>query len=807
MIGFLNRHIRLRDRILAGYLLAAIVTLALVYLASQAFRGTVDDFNQFVSFGQQSRRDLLVASSLSEIQRQALIYTYVGHQSAADELGEIRLQLAAEIDRILRQEQPEIRSIAEIMRYRLQHYHDAFLLVREQREQQRKLINADFRNLATEAEQSVKNLISLSSHNPRQQLESQEILTAMLLVEKHAVRYFDTLDATHVAKTKQALARSLSGLEGLKNLASPSERALIGEAMDKLGHYQKSFIEAVQRTRGYLYLVNVVMAAEAFEMQYQAKKLSALVARQMSETEQSILSSIEQTGTLLLSAGIGLLALLITVSFVIGQSITRPIMLLAKAFEKLSRGDSISRIPDYRLPDEIGQLSRAAEAFREKNLETEGLLKQSLELAAELESKKREQECINREIQVLNDTLELKVKERTAQVEAASAAKSQFLAHMSHEIRTPMNAVLGLAQLLRKESLEPGHRAMVRHIREAGDILLHIINDVLDFSKIEAGELQIDTQPFTLKLLLDRIENLLRPVAENKNLMLIVAHPPYSLGTLLGDPMRLEQILINLVNNAIKFTKQGSVMVTVSPIVNLSGSELLRFEVIDTGIGIDPDAMSQLFQPFRQGDASITRRFGGTGLGLAISRRLVELMNGAMGVESEPDHGSTFWFEIPLILAGADAPLNKETDQDTVALPRHSLGGLNILAVDDNRINLLVLERALKQAEIRVVLAGDGLQALDILRKEPGRFDAVLMDVQMPVMDGLTATRAIRQEPALARLVVIALTAGVLPEERKAALAAGVNDFLAKPLDLQQLYDVLSPIAIARGNSSISGSA
>ena len=391
-----------------------------------------------------------------------------------------------------------------------------------------------------------------------------------------------------------------------------------------------------------------------------------------------------------------------------------------------------------------------------------------------------------------NLTLEAKVEERTAELASANAAKSEFLAMMSHEIRTPMNAVLGLAQLLQQQPLNSEQMTMVRHIREAGDTLLHLINDILDFSKIEAGQLKVDRQPFQLSAVVEHVDRLLHPAAASKGLYLQFEALPVDLGPLFSDALRLEQVLINLTSNAIKFTEKGGVAVKIVAQANDDPTKLLlRFEVRDTGIGIHQDALGDLFQAFNQADSGITRRFGGTGLGLAISKRIVEILGGTIGVESQEGKGSTFWFVIPFEISEM-AIFAREAMPSGESPAYSSLAGLRVLAVDDSQINLMVLERALLALGVQVTLAGDGLQALQALRNAPDGFDLVLMDVQMPVMDGLTATREIRQDPALAALPVIALTAGVLPDEQQAALAAGVSDFLNKPLDLEQVPEMLS---------------
>ena len=403
------------------------------------------------------------------------------------------------------------------------------------------------------------------------------------------------------------------------------------------------------------------------------------------------------------------------------------------------------------------------------------------------------QGCLNGYRGMDRDVTDLKLVEEElarakAEAEAANLSKSDFLANMSHEIRTPMNAVMGMAQLLEKELLSPDQSDMVQQIRTAGRSLLGILNDILDYSKIEAGQLRIELRPFHLSPLLEQLDSLFRGMACSKGLLLRFEATDDVTEILIGDSLRLEQILINLISNAIKFSQQGEVRLLIRSMEVTESSTQLRFQISDTGVGIAPDAVALLFQPFSQADSSISRRFGGTGLGLSICRRLVELMGGSIGVESREGVGSTFWFELPFGRTSVDKSLSLPLPRDVpVVGPR--LSGFHILVVDDNGINRQLLARALTREGAQVTMADNGLQAVTQLRE--GGIDAVLMDIQMPVMDGLTATRAIRRDLGLTELPVIAVSAGVLPEERQNALDAGVNGFLPKPVDLEEMVALL----------------
>ena len=410
-----------------------------------------------------------------------------------------------------------------------------------------------------------------------------------------------------------------------------------------------------------------------------------------------------------------------------------------------------------------------------------------------LESKSLELYESNQALQSLADTLEVKVAERTEELEreksralALSQAKSDFVATMSHEIRTPINGILGALQLLNSEIKSDECSRLLGIADHSANVLLHIINDILDFSKIEAGQMELENTAFDLKLQCKNAILAVKELAKQKSVELKIDWDPNLKTGQLGDPFRITQILNNFLSNATKFTEQGSVTIKT----RLQG-DMIKLSVIDTGIGIDDTGLKKLFVDFSQVDASTTRQFGGTGLGLAITKKLVELMGGSVGVESQLGKGSEFWTIIPN--RPAELTQSDTSPKTAINIDKLKQESRRILLVDDNLVNRQIGEKILSKLGHQVSLACNGIEAVEHFKNEDvdrSHFDLVFMDCQMPEMDGYEATQKIR---ALGiNIPIIALTANTTEEDRQKAEDCGMNDFLSKPFKIHELQETIT---------------
>ncbi len=474
------------------------------------------------------------------------------------------------------------------------------------------------------------------------------------------------------------------------------------------------------------------------------------------------------------------------------ESFARVQARMADDFRHLAAGDDSARFASMELdlPCKHGGVV-VTETLTTILLDAAGQPRQILGISRDITERRQ----TAAELERYRHHLESMVEERTAALsiakeaaEAANRAKSTFLSTMSHELRTPMNAIMGMTELVLRKTSDAKQKDQLGKVVQASRHLLAVINDILDLSKIEAERLTLELIDFRLGSILENILSLLAQQAADKGLPLRVdIAPGLAARSVRGDSLRLEQILLNLVSNALKFTASGSVVIRVVLVEERDAGLHLHFSVRDTGIGIAVEDQPRLFDAFEQGDGSMTRCYGGTGLGLAISKRLIQLMGGQIGVDSVPGAGSTFWFTISLAV-GTELPIEiPKAKAHELVLRLHR--GAQVLLVEDEPINQEVSRELLEEAGFVVDLAEDGAQALAKLQAR--QYDLILMDIQMPVMNGLEATRAIRALPGYAELPIIAMTANAFDEDRQRCLAAGMNDHVSKPVDPGVLFECL----------------
>jgi len=490
------------------------------------------------------------------------------------------------------------------------------------------------------------------------------------------------------------------------------------------------------------------------------------------------------THTFSLGEGLLLVALVLAVAFLISRFtirvLIRPLALLQQGITSVRQG-KFEPIQISETHDEIEDLGKSFNHMIDELQRT------------------------NREIQQHRDLLEERIRQRTEELEnamrtalAASQAKSEFLANMSHELRTPMNGLLGMLDVVLDSGVDDEQREHLETAQRSAYSLLALLNDILDLSKIEAGRMMVERIQFNLRTVLEDCIKSFQARAQQKRVALHFEMEAAVPSSVMGDPLRLRQIVTNLLSNAIKFTDQGFVAIEVkaTPLAGRPGNAQVSIQVRDTGTGIDPDKLVTIFDKFTQADGSITRKYGGTGLGLAITKRLTELQGGQVTVESTPGLGSTFTISMPYEIVQEPAP-SAVASAPPAAMPAGQLSHpARILLVEDNLVNQKVVLAVLRKKNYRIDVAGDGREALDMM-EAPEPYDLLLMDIQMPVLDGLETTRLIRKDPRWVSLPIVAMTAHAMTGDRERCLQAGMNGYISKPIQPAHLIATIAQLLAA----------
>jgi len=754
--------LKLKTRIKLLSLVAGVFLIAIIWVNYNDLNSLSNQFGVFKETSRFAKDNISLSGKVEALKSSAQKFINSGSDDSSNDVHKVYGEIKELLDKNLPPEGLAHKDSFASIKAHLEKYFSTFEEL-ESQVKSRKNIKDKSRKLIEEIEAGIDGFFT-DKHNKLEKKLQYQLLNTLHDAKNYASYYFDTLDFKYAKLSKKTFYAVKNQIDYLISVEIHEEhKEDLKTLQDKIKKYSKIVSKEIQHTKAYTFLINVVMAAESYEVQYHANIISNESQKILDDIDSSVNKTIKSTIDRLIVFGVVFLILLIVFSLIIIRSIVKPIHLLTMAFSDISSGKEDANIPEYDVNDEIGKLTQAAKVFSQKSIEMKVLLDDSKRLSEGLRVAK-------------------------LQAEKANKAKSEFLANMSHEIRTPLNGVIGLTDLVLNTQLDDKQKAYLQKSQTSSQALLRVINDILDYSKIEAGKLDLEKKQFYLADIMTNINDLFEYQANSKGNKLSVI-TDVKKTQLLGDSLRLMQVLTNLTGNAIKFTSDGSVEVSVSLLREHEDFVDLEFSVKDSGIGIPVEVQENLFKEFSQADNSITRKYGGTGLGLAISKQLVKMMNGEIRIESKPDEGSNFIFTVQLEKVD-DNEKNEEGSEDEVdAAKLRGLKDLRLLVVDDNMTNLIVAEGILEDYVENIDTAANGKIAVDLASQN--QYDMILMDLQMPVMDGFEATKTIKQMPNYKTVPIFALSAAVMKDDIALTKEAGMAGHLAKPIDKKVLLQTM----------------
>ncbi|WP_409425754.1 MULTISPECIES: ATP-binding protein [unclassified Pseudoalteromonas] len=690
-----------------------------------------------------------INKDILQIQRDISVYGVSGSEVIFDKIKSTHQSIQARlIEAQQRIQQPEIKNSLNAMQSLVLNYGKSIDSLKKRYDEKSKIIEQQLPNTY---ELALTTLASRDRETAR--LNKESLLLFQLKDHWHHLYRNSILFLTQrdYAKRSQVKQR----LQLIKQLTnSGATNKMIGQnKVEQLNSlttkFESLFAQAIQANRNYLTLSNIVIAGDSVEFSALAKKLQEDALLLLSDISQTSQESINAAQTVIQVSLFLSVTLFILFALFFHFHIINAINRLTVSFRSFLNGDFSANIADINREDEIGFLAQAANKFR-----------------------------------VLNERL---VEAKKA-AEETSRIKSEFLANMSHEIRTPMNGILGMVQLVSNTELDAKQKRMIEVISSSGNSLLVILNDILDLSKLDADKMLLENREFKLSALLYELEQIFKSQADHKNIEFkIVKEKVDSVDLVQGDETRLKQVLMNLLGNAFKFTECGTVTLSVDLKEKNSNEVMLLFSVIDSGIGISQHSIKTLFDAFTQADTSTTRRFGGTGLGLTISSKILNLMGSNLQVESELDKGSRFYFQLTLSTPSSDVNVKQQAQLPDVNIKNKDI---QVLIAEDNPVNQIVLENFLKAMGIKhITVADNGEIALELCTKQ--QFDLIMMDIQMPVMSGLLATKYIRELANYHDVPIIAVTANITEKDEPEYVAAGITNTINKPIEFNSLKVII----------------